>query len=256
MLRFFLSIWLLVLLLPHPVMAQDVLRVPFSEHPPKKFIDSAGLPAGIDTELLKEVARRMHLHIHFVICPFKRGLYMMKHGEADLMTGVLRRADRDQYLYFLTPPTSEESHKAFFVLKGNEHNITRHEDLYNLNIGTGLGAKYYPRFDEDQRIRKEPLSTGHADMKMLLNSRVDAVIMTESAGDYRIATLGLQERVAKADYIYSKKQSVHFALSKSSPLASRLEEFNATLEAILAEDFLKHATEQFYRTIYQSTPAR
>lgn len=145
------------------------------------------------------------------------------------MSGVLLRPDRKRYLHFITPPYKTHTNKAFYVLKGRENVIRKHEDLHGLRIGTGLGAHYYPAFDNDGQILKDPVSDGDTNLKMLLEHRIDAVIMTEAAGDYRVAKLGMQDKVGKADFMYQEQQGVYMALSRKSPLADRIEEINQIL---------------------------
>ncbi len=227
---------LTVLLLPGVVLADgDVLRVAFNELPPWKMHDASGRPAGPDIDFLGAVAERMGLTVEYVELPFKRGLKKLEIGELDMMTGVLRRPEREEYLHYIQPPYKKVSDKAFFVLTGREESIVRHEDLYGLRIGTNLGGRYYPEFDNDTRIDKHPVATPELSFRMLLAGRIDAVVMTESVGEYRLERLGLSDRIGKARYVHREDQDVFLVLSRQSGFAPRLDEFNRVVAALLRE---------------------
>lgn len=177
----------------------------------------------------------MDLEIEYVHLPFKRGLKMVEHGEIDLMIGVLRRPEREAYAFFLTPPYKNQTNKAFYVLKGKEDIITRYEDLRSLKIGTQLGGRYFPRFDADTSIEKWGVKSTDLCVKMLLARRIDAFINTETAGDYRIAKLGMSDVIGKAEYVYEEQQDVYMILSKQSPYASRVAEFNEAITDLVEQ---------------------
>jgi len=227
--------FLMLFLFPTPqAWAQsNTLRVSFNTLPPWKIEKTNGLITGIDIEFLRLIAERMDLNIDFTPLPFKRGLKMLEVGDIDLMVGVLKRQDREKYAHFITPPYKTYSNKAFYVLKGNEWTIQCHEDLRNLVVGTQIGAKYYPEFDEDNAIRKFPVKDRKLNIKMLQAGRIHAYIATESVSDYHLGKRGLNKDIVKAQFAYRKNQDVHMALSMKSPLAKRLEEFNRVTEELL-----------------------
>ncbi|MFH1914388.1 MAG: transporter substrate-binding domain-containing protein [Pseudomonadota bacterium] len=226
-----------------------VLRVSFNDLPPWKVLGPSGEPAGIDIEFVDMLAARMGLTVEYAHYPFKRGLKMMESGEIDLMIGVLRRPEREEYLHFIEPPYKNETCKAFFVLKGREHTISSHADLRGLRVGTILGVGYYPEFDDDSLIAKYPVNSPDLNIKMLLAGRIDAFVSTEAAGDYRVAAGGLGGTVVKALHVYRERQDVHMVLSRQSPHAVRLEEFNRAMAELVAEGALGRAKEQFLRSV-------
>ena len=210
-----------------------VIRVSYNDLPPWKLLDYNGEPDGIDIRFLEALTDRMGLEIQYVYVPFKRGLSLLDTGEVDLMLGVLRRPDRELYAHFISPPYKTYSNKAFFVLNGKEATIKRHADLRSLNVGTQLGVKYYPEFDDDTAIKKVPVKDPVLNAKMLLAGRIDTYIFTESSGDYQLAQLGYTKRISKAQFGYRKKQDVYFALSKRSRYAGRLDEFNVLMRELV-----------------------
>lgn len=238
-----------ILMTASPARAEEVLRVAFSEHPPWKVLDENGEPDGIDIEMLRLLAARLDLKLEFVHFPFKRCLKMVEIGEIDVMTGVLHRPERDRLFHFIAPPYKTTSNKAFFALKGRKPHLKEHEDLYSLHIGTGLGAKYHPAFDNDPLIKKYPTTTPGLTIRMLLAGRIHAFIMTEATGEYRIAKQGLSDRIVKLDYGYRDPQSVHMVLSKASPHAERLPEFNQAMKELVEGGSLTRCKTRFYQSL-------
>lgn len=226
-------------------LAENLLRVAFSEAPPVKMLNSDGEPTGVDIELMKELAQRLGLRVEYEFVPFKRGLYMLENGQVDLMTGVLRREEREEYLHFIEPAYKKISDKAFFVLRGNEDIVKKHEDLHNLVIGTVLGVKYYPKFDNDELIDKQSVTDSEAIFKLLLAHRVDTVISSEYSGDYRVSRLGLNDVISKADYAYRKEQKVYMVVSKKSVYAKKIDTINSVMEKLLNERVYDHIKQEF-----------
>lgn len=237
---------LIALLIPATSLAENaVLRVAFNELPPWKGLDENGTAYGIDISFLQCVATRMGLEIEYKQYPFNRCLYLLEHGEADLMTGVLRRPNRETYLYFIDPPYKNYSDKVFYVRAGDEDTIREYRNLSHHIIGARLGGKYFPRFDRDNTLKKDLVKSFELSLKMLIAGRIDATIHTETTGDYEVRRLGLEEKVSKARYAYRKQQDVYLALSKKSPMAHRVDEFNTVVADLVREGVFERIKTQF-----------
>jgi polar amino acid transport system substrate-binding protein len=227
---------LLLMLSPSPSTAEDgVLRVALDPFPPWKYLNRIGEPCGMDVDLIDMLAQRMGLKVEYSMYPFSRALYLLEYGDADMMSGVLRRTEREAYLHYLEPPYKDHSDKAFYLLRGRGRLLQTFEDLHDLRVGTQIGTSYFPEFDHDPKIAKVAARSFELNLRMLQANRVDAVVNTEVAGDYEIRKLGLQDSVVKAPYIYREKQDVYIVLSRKSPLADRLDEFNSVLADLISQ---------------------
>lgn len=226
---------------------QDVLHVSFTRFPPWKIELEDGGYGGIDIELLKLVADRMDLELDIETYPWKRGLRMLETGEVDVVTSLLRRPDREKFAHFIEPPYVRQTNKAFYVLKGNERLVTRYENLANLRVGTFVGLKYFERFDNDQSLNKVPAREVDQIFDQLLQGRVETLIYTEAAGDFRLRQMGLEDEIVKAAYVYKKPQDVYFALSRKSMLAQRLDEFSRVLGDLVSEGAVERIKAQVLR---------
>ncbi|MEZ7196414.1 substrate-binding periplasmic protein [Pseudodesulfovibrio karagichevae] len=215
--------------------------------PPWKYQNELGEPCGMDVELIDMLARRMGLKVEYAMYPFSRALYLLEYGDADMMSGVLRRKDREAYLYYLEPPYKDHSDKAFYLLRGRGRLLRTYDDLHVLRIGTQIGTRYFPEFDHDPKIDKIAARSFELNLRMLVANRVDAVVNTEMTGDYEIRMLDLQDTVVKAPYIYRKKQNVYVVLSRKSPLADRLDEFNAVMADLQREGAFQRIVDEYIR---------
>lgn len=225
--------------------ADNVLRVAFNSFPPSKVRMPDGTYGGSDIALLRLLAERMDLRLEFEDVPFKRGLKMVEFGDIDLSVGVLYRPERERYAHFLTPPYAKKTDKAFYVLKGKEHSLTCYEDLHKLVVGTQIGTRYFPFFDNDPAIAKSEVVDLHLNIRMLRAGRIDTFIVTENTGDKKLAEKGLTNIIVKAPYTYSEPQSVHMVLSKRSPLAARLDEFNHHLGELVESGAYQRILEEY-----------
>jgi len=79
---------------------------------------------------------------------------MMERGEADLMTSLLRRPERENFIHYVQPRYLNRSEKVFYVLTGRQELIRSYDDLSNLRIGVKAGARYSPMFDTDKTLNK------------------------------------------------------------------------------------------------------
>lgn len=218
-----------------PIQTRPVLRAPFCEFPPARIATEHGGFAGRDVELLRIIASRMNMHLQITAMSFRRALDMLRSGDLDIAPGLLRTDIRESYLIFLEPPYEKSSDKAFYVLKNGPVVIEGYEDLRPLHIGTLRGVRYFPQFDADESLQKEPVATHSINFEKLLNRRIDTFIETESVGDYRVREGGLQDRIDKATFRYTLHQDIHMVLSKRSPLANKRKEFERVISEIIED---------------------
>lgn len=101
--------------------AKQVLRVGFS----------ADYSDGLDLRIYKAIAQKLNTQLDARAQPFTRRLFYMKTGQIDLLIGLLKSAEREQYIHYIEPPYKTKSRKVFFVLKGQTSLISSYEDLYD-----------------------------------------------------------------------------------------------------------------------------
>lgn len=225
--------------------AKDVLRVPFAQFVPWKTVMGDGRLSGIDIELMEIIADKMNLKLEVTRYPWKRGLKYLEDGKIDIHTSLLRRPQREAFAYFIDPPYVTRSNKAFFVLQGKEATIGRYEDLKGLRIGVFEKNHYFKQFDQDSSLNKVHIKTTEQMFQMVAAGRLDAFVMTQEVGEYKLREFGFDDRIVKASYVYSKPMDVHLALSKKSPLADRRDEISSVLQDLLDQGVVEQLKKKY-----------
>ncbi|HSO20456.1 MAG TPA: transporter substrate-binding domain-containing protein [Desulfosarcina sp.] len=227
----------LALLLPRPALSTE-----------RKLVSSVAAENndGPDAQIIRAVARRLDTALVIRHAPFKRRLQLMKDGEIDFMPGLLKRPEREVYIHYLPVPYKERSDTIFIVHRDRASRIRTYEDLYSLRIGTILGSKYFPRFDGDPRLDKEAVATGASNIRKLLMDRIDAVVYPESAGIELIHNLGIEDRVALADFRFAGEKHVFIGVSRKSPLMDRIDAFEAVVGAMIASGEIRSIIVDYY----------
>ncbi len=197
--------------------------------PPYRIIEKTNQDlkfSGLYVDLLKELATRAGLEITFKVVPFKRALFLMRHGDGDLMLGPNKSNEREKYMYFLDENISRER-KVFFS-RPNGPFIQHYDDLYGHSIGVLLGAVYFNKFDKDPNLHKYHLNNYLEGLRMVTNQRLQLIILPEQLGDYLIRENHLT--LQKSSFFVEGRPS-YFAVSRKSPLLAQTQR----LERILRE---------------------
>lgn len=198
------------------------LRFAFSELEPWKTKQGAE-HGGAYTEIVRELARRLNRPLQIVDCPLKRCLKMLETGEADIAIGVQQSPERLRYLQYLTTPYRRTSTDRVFLQRaGDSRRIVRYEDLSNLRIGVKQGSEYFDRFDEDERLAKDPAPTNEATLRKLMLSRIDVAPMPEDQALALLEQLGLRHDVQLATLRVPDPTPRFIAVSKASPALTLL----------------------------------
>lgn len=172
---------------------------------------------GVVVKIMHTFANRLQIKLQMQYAPFARRLSWLKSGELDIMGGLLKRKDREEYIHFVMPPYVEGARKIFFVRKGEENQIQQYEDLYDLKIGTKFHSKYFSRFDKDEKLNKQPVPTLEQNFKKLMANRIDTVVYSYRSGYTTLMKMGLTDNIVPASYFYSGNP-VFIGISKNSPL--------------------------------------
>lgn len=165
-----------------------VLRVVGSADPPYRIFhpDGAG---GLYYELLNEATRRLGWVVSYQDVPTARALRMMEAGEADLMMGLLRTPEREQFLSYGRVRLPAED-KAFYTRLGAMpvHGLA---DLQGRRIVVQRGKRYGAALHGDPRLQLVEVNDYRAALEMVARGRVDAAVLPEREGDALLAESGL-----------------------------------------------------------------
>ncbi|PKN78603.1 MAG: sensor histidine kinase [Candidatus Cloacimonetes bacterium HGW-Cloacimonetes-1] len=96
-----------------PVYAADVVKVGVYDNYPKVFINDAGKPDGFFIDIIEEIAKREGWHLQYVPMLWSEGFEKLRTGEIDLMSDVVYREERAEYLSFHDEPVLSQWTQVF-----------------------------------------------------------------------------------------------------------------------------------------------
>ena len=211
---------------------------------------------GAYTEIVRELARRTGRQLKISRCPLKRCLYMLEVGNADIIIGLRNTPERARYLHFLqTPYRDHSSDKVFYVQEGRSASIRSYADLAPLRIGTKLGAEYLERFDRDSSLKKDPVKNMEINFRKLALGRLDAVLIPEDQGEALLSKLHLEAQIDKADYRIPDASSRAIGISRKSPAAAHLDDFERAMRDMAKDGTLDALYKRYYYDAYHVAPA-
>ncbi len=195
--------------------------------------------------ILRPIAKNLDLELQMRTANFARAQQLMQDGSNDIMIELVKSPEREAYLHYIEPPYIRYWSLVFVVPKGKHSSIQHYEDLYGLRIGTNMGWKYSPRFDEDTRIQKYPVSSVKQNIRKLLLGRIDAFTGTEVDELINNVELGFNDKMEFADYRHRMEAPVYIAISKKSPLMARLDEVEPILQRMVESGEIRTIIEQY-----------
>ena len=104
--------------------------------------------AGIYVEVLKEAASRAGHTLRFDVVPFRRALYLMEEGGADIMLGPNRSAEMEKFMYFFDAALPDEP-KAIYQ-SALTPDIRQIEGLAGQHVGVLRGASYIDALSSEE----------------------------------------------------------------------------------------------------------
>lgn len=214
---------------------KDVIVIGGDHNPPFRLVEG-GTYSGIFGEMIHEIVRGMNLEVRFQECPFKRCLAELRDGDIDVFLALLKRPEREDYLYYAKPYIKGRTDRAFYLRKGEGSRIQKYEDLYGLEIGLLRGVKITERFDNDPNLNTHGTTTHEQNFLKLIAGRIDTFVHTEIAIDYQLKLLGYYDRIEKAPLKFTKFQPTYFVISKQSKYMDRIPDFEANLQRLAEEN--------------------
>lgn len=223
--------------------AQKVLKVAYTVFPPYRMMVK-GMPSGMEAELLQMIAERMKLKITFVEANFQRSLLMLKNGEVDIMSGLYKTDQREHDYLYINTSYLTDTH-SFFIIKGAEQ-IPSYDDLQGRSIGTIEKVSYFPRFDKDSSLLKEPVQHSELNFKKLFNRRLDTVIETTAMGLHLIAQNNYQGVIVKALYQPAGQKKLYFVFSRNSTFVLRAQDFEHVLTDLIQSGEVERLRKRYF----------
>lgn len=225
----------------------EPIRIAVDNWPPFQYETESGF-VGIDIELAKEIAERMAAELQVLKKPWGRSLKSMETGQVDILTGLAYREERAKYIAYTDTPYYACS-TVFYTAKGEGNDIKTYEDLKRFSIGYVLHSAYFEPFDSDDAITKVGVATEDNLMDMLVNKRIKTIVGTDCQVDYYLQTHNLHQMIEKAEFRPGNTVNLFLGVSKKSPWAAQLDEFNAVVKELVDEGYVLEASKSYYGTL-------
>lgn len=224
-----------------PTRADDGRAVVIVGHwPPWEFVDeTTGRISGPAVELTRAIFQRMNVETDFRVVPWQRALPWINEGSADLIPMITRSEDRDPYMLFSDPLYQDRLVLVTRAGPDAKANCAwKRKGLRGKTIGLTREYDYTPRWArrmKDRRFKVALANTDLAHLKQAATGRVDLSLQYHSflrSEQVRNTVDPEQLRVCRPPV---DRPVFRFGISRQSPLAARLEEFNRTLRSLKAD---------------------
>lgn len=193
-------------------------------------------PSGVDVELLKTVLLEMNCDLIILQFPERRSLFELSIGNFDIALGASKTAEREADFHFSNKYRVERNRFAYrqsdYILKNTSSlkDIINNRKLIGVNLAGWYGDDLeHAKKDYNGFIFSE---TTIKRLEMLAKKRVDIVIDDDVVLCSEITRQKHQE-VAIHPLLLSQAD-IHFIFNKQSISVSFMNQFNKTLEAVLA----------------------
>ncbi|MCP4021146.1 MAG: amino acid ABC transporter substrate-binding protein [Desulfobacteraceae bacterium] len=223
------------------VQAGQELPISVSEFPPFEFTKDNKV-VGIDTEIIKQVLKRLGYVPKIKMLPWKRALLMTQKGEFAGIYSLTKTPEREKDYHFSNQLTTVRD--VFFKLKKNNIEWSALDDLKDFRIGASSGYGYPPefmtalkekKFKQIQMLNGDDLELRH--LKRLIIDRIDMAICEVSVCQYLIKIHAPEfDTIDFIDTTIGEERGYYIGFSKLWPGAQRIaKDFNDELAKFIAQ---------------------
>lgn len=238
---------LCLLLLPAMSLAANGRLIMVTEEWPPFRINDQQSPSGfrgIDIDIIEKLSAELGVAIEIQRHPWARALEMMRNGQADMVTGAARTAEREEFMYYI-PVSYCAVRPVFYARKGRGRQVRSYQDLYGKKIGYSLNSAYFEPFNSDAKLDKVGLSTEQQLLQVLALNRLDLVIGTDPNISYDTARLGYGEQIEPAAYAPPDKTELFITLSRKSPAMTLAPKIEQALRKLIDQGAIEAIQERY-----------
>ena len=195
--------------------------------------------SGLGIDITREIAARTGLDIEINLYPWKRALFMMKHGKADMLIGPYKSKDRLDYMTFSQYPFYRDE---LFFFKRADDDFTWHGDyseLRQLSIATVRGWAYSDQFKQARpSLEIADIPSTRIAVRMLERGRVRLFASHQRETEKVLGQLDLTRQVTPLYPSISHKDGF-FAYSRQTDIDEFRRLFDAELKRIIEDGRLE-----------------
>ncbi|MCE0557649.1 MULTISPECIES: transporter substrate-binding domain-containing protein [unclassified Motilimonas] len=218
------------------------------EWPPFRIsIDKKGGFTGFDIDLLQALSAKTGIQFNVKRYPWARALSHMEIGQVDMMVGLAKTAEREQFIDYI-PTSYYHCRPAFYTQKDIPKPINSYQDLYFYRVGYVLDSAYFEPFDSDDAMVKHGVPTEIQLLRMAKKGHLEVFIGTDCQVEYEINKRGLWQQLSKAAYQPKQDLALYIGFSKLSNhryLSSKIEQ--ALKELMIEPEFTEIKARYFGR---------
>jgi polar amino acid transport system substrate-binding protein len=231
------------------------LRVRWAEDPPY-FLPAAhgtgGVVEGLLVDEITETLSRMGCRPVWVQLPWARALVELEQGRIDIVSGALRRPDREAYAWFVD--RRFESRNRLYMRATDLPRLGAATTLAGvasagLRLGVQIGVVYGPEYSElvkalafKARLTQSP--NRRSLWQMLDLGRVDGVLASEASAHWELEQLGLASRIVPSAVALGAEPT-YVMLSRRSVTPEQVERFRQASEAMERDGTLRRITARY-----------
>jgi len=193
---------------------------------------------GPSISILHEIFNRLgyveHIDYELVEYPFPRILELLKTGEIDIVTQIMKTPERLDYLDYTNEYHAQEQ-LVFITFKDKNIDFDGNlNNLHNLVIGSVRGASNGPVIDQavsDGILSIDTSKDSTANVTKLLAGRVDIIIDIKAVAEANLVNMDQLSEVRFVDPPIINNYS-YIAFSKTNNLTDLRDQFDETLKDI------------------------
>ena len=228
------------------------LTVQAIDYPPYIIEDSQGQFSGLDIELADALLKEANCRMSFSKVSWKRGLYLLKNGGLDVVTGVSMTPEREQYITFVGPMRFESMN--LLVSVSNQQPIKSLDDIMQLPKPLGIirGVFYGPEFEKKYAQDKNFAamiaisSTNIINFRNLIQGRLSGVIGEHYNIVYQLKSHNLM-REFKINPLKIHDNLVNLGFSKKTLSSENLIALRAANTRLLKSGVYQSIIDKYYR---------
>lgn len=153
---------------------------------------------GLAPALLRELAGELGAELHFELYPWARAQRMVELGQADILVGPYRTAEREARFAFAEAPFYQDR-IVFFAHR--ERAVAWHGDyaaLQGRRLAVVRGWTYGRRFEAERgHLQPVTVESVHNGLRMLAAGRIDLLASNARNTQPQLLELGLQEQIVE-----------------------------------------------------------
>lgn len=215
--------------------------------PPFRIKDENGQIAGIDREIMDEVGKRLGVKFVWHQRPWVRCLAEIESGMADIVTGIAKTAEREEYTLYSSDFYSELKPAFYTHDKSLAKQIKTYRDLYGVSIGYTRGSAYFERFDSDDALNKKAGVDERQLIDMVTAERWDAFVGTDTQVEYDLKRLDLVDSIHKVQYSPQESVRLYIGVSRKSLFAQRMNDLNAIMKNLIEEGWIERTMNRYLK---------